>query len=567
MENIYSMPCLYGVCFYYKKNSACAYVDEKGKTNLVSKKNKVKLINHNYIFLRGLEFFIFGLYYFVINMVKMPYVYGNKSISNKLSKNLNVGTRQTLTVLIILIAVAIAFLMFGFIPVKIAVLISNYSKSLFLNKLIVGLIKIALLYIVLLILKLFIPFKQFYRFNACSNSLTNDKDIHKPTNFLNYVVFSFCVSFFVLALVGFTSNTIWKPVINLIISVFCFSICYEILLFLEKSKQNWVNKLCIVTSFLITEKPTKTELYIAMSAYNEVVFMQDKKRGIVNSEQFKDNETSFSSIYAESKEKLKNAGICDTSEVDWLICEVLGISRGQIRLQTKITQDQRKQIESAINKRVKGEPITKIFGRTQFYGYDFKVTKDVLSPRMETEILVENALKYAKEKMNILDMCTGSGIIAISMAKNINANFTAVDISEKALAVAQENANKNNVKITFKLSNLFENLKKVKKFDIIISNPPYIQTQDIEKLDIEVKDYDPKIALDGGEDGLEFYKKIIQQSPAYLTKGGYLMFELGIGQKQDVENLLKQDFEQIKVIKDYNKINRVIIAKLKEKKE
>ncbi|MBO5884485.1 MAG: peptide chain release factor N(5)-glutamine methyltransferase, partial [Clostridia bacterium] len=368
------------------------------------------------------------------------------------------------------------------------------------------------------------------------------------------------------SVVGLTFDAVWKPILNLLISLVCFSVCYELLLLLEKSNKKWLKKLCIVTSFLITEKPTKTEVYISMSAYNEVVFMCDKKRGIVNSEQFAEDEISFSSVYAESKEKLKNAGIVDASEIDWLVCEVLGIKRGQIRLQTKITQEHRKQIENAVNKRIKGEPITKIFGRAEFYGYEFKVTKDVLSPRMDTEVLVENALKYAKDKMNILDMCTGSGIIAISMAKNVNANFTAVDISEKALAVAQENAEKNNVKITFKLSNLFENLKKTKKFDIIISNPPYIQTQDIEKLDTEVKDYDPKIALDGGEDGLDFYKKIINQSPDYLTKNGYLMLEIGVGQKQSVEALLKENFEDIRTIKDYNKINRVIIAKLKDKK-
>ena len=150
--------------------------------------------------------------------------------------------------------------------------------------------------------------------------------------------------------------------------------------------------------------------------------------------------------------------------------------------------------------------------------------------------------------------------------KNIDANFVAIDISEKALLVAQENAKNNNVKITFKKSNLFDNLKKGKRFDIILSNPPYIPTKDIEDLDIEVKNYDPKIALDGGIDGLDFYKKIINQSPQFLADEGMLMLEIGMGQSKDITKLLDEDFEDVKVIKDFNKIDRVIIAKLKDKK-
>ena len=336
---------------------------------------------------------------------------------------------------------------------------------------------------------------------------------------------------------------------------------------MENSKLKWVNKMSIITSFFITEKPSKTEEYIALSALNEVIFMQDKKRGFVDTEEFKNGEVSFSSIYAENKEKLKNAGIVDASEIDWLICEVLGINRGQIRLQTKISIENKKKIENAVQKRIKGEPITKIFGHANFYGYDFKVNKDVLSPRMETEILVENVLKFATDKMNILDLCTGSGVIAISIAKNVKANVFGVDISEKALVVANENAQLNNVKVNFKLSNLFDNLKTSKKFDIIVSNPPYIPTKDIEKLDVEVKDYDPKLALDGGDDGLDFYRRIVKECPKHLSKNGMLFLEIGYGEKHEILELLKQDFENVKVIKDYNKIDRVVIAKLKDEKE
>lgn len=563
------MPCLYGACFYLKKNSACAYVDEKGKTHLISCKNQISVIPHNIIFLRGLEYLIFGLYFFVKNLVKIPFVYTEKSVTKMISKNLNVGTKQILSVIVVLIASVISILFIGIIPVKLAVAISGYSANNFVNKLLVVVIKLVLLFGFLLIIKCFVPFKQFYRFNACSNILIDEskKNIHRPTNFLNFLVFSFSFIFIVVSLIGLTGNAIWKPLVNLLISVLSFSVCYEILLLMENSKLKWVNKMSIITSFFITEKPSKTEEYIALSALNEVIFMQDKKRGFVDTEEFKNGEVSFSSIYAENKEKLKNAGIVDASEIDWLICEVLGINRGQIRLQTKISVENKKKIENAVQKRIKGEPITKIFGHANFYGYDFKVNKDVLSPRMETEILVENVLKFANDKMNILDLCTGSGVIAISIAKNVKANVFGVDISEKALVVANENAQLNNVKVNFKLSNLFDNLKTSKKFDIIVSNPPYIPTKDIEKLDVEVKDYDPKLALDGGDDGLDFYRRIVKECPKYLSKNGMLFLEIGYGEKHEILELLKQDFENVRVIKDYNKIDRVVIAKLKDEKE
>lgn len=569
MEKIYSMPCLYGACFYYKKNSACAFVDEKGKTHLVSSKNNTQMIKHNILFLRGLEYLIFGLYFFIKNLIKMPFKYSNKSLAYNVSKNLNVGIKQTLSIIIAVFSILFALLIFGYIPAKLAIIISNYNASIFLNKFIVALIKIALIYAILLILKCFVPFKQFYRFNACANLLLDEKEneIHRPTNFLNFLVFSFIFIFIIVSLIGLTSNAIWKPFVNLIISVACFSISYEILLLLENSKVKWIRQSSVITSFLITEKPTKTEIYISRSAYNEVLFMQNKKRGTVNTEEFKENEASFSSIYSECKEKLKNAGIDDASETDWLICEVLGISRGQIRLQTKINLEQKKQIENAVIRRIKGEPITKIFGKTNFYGYDFKVTKDVLSPRQETEILVEQVIKYTTAKMNVLDIGTGSGIIAICVAKNTNANVIAVDISDKALSVAEENMKLNNVKITLKNSNLFEDLKSSKKFDIIVSNPPYIPSDDIEKLDIEVKNYDPKLALDGGKDGLDFYKKIIKEAPRHLAKNGKIFFEIGINQKDEIKEMLKQDFDNIKVVKDYNKIDRVIYATLKSKRK
>ncbi len=274
---------------------------------------------------------------------------------------------------------------------------------------------------------------------------------------------------------------------------------------------------------------------------------------------------SFVDVYTWTKQQLKNAGIFDASELDFLICEAIGVKRGELPLIKEITKKQKESIESATKRRICGEPITKIFGRTEFYGYNFIVTNDVLSPRQETEILVENVLKFAKSGDKILDLCTGSGIIAISLAKNVDAKITASDISIKALDVAKQNANINNVNIDFLQSNLFENLKSDEKFDIVVSNPPYIATKDIDNLDKEVKDFDPLLALDGGCDGLKFYREIIEKCPKFLTSDGMLFLEIGYNQKNDVINLLQKDFENIVCKKDYQGQDRVIFAKLKQK--
>ena len=221
----------------------------------------------------------------------------------------------------------------------------------------------------------------------------------------------------------------------------------------------------------------------------------------------------------------------------------------------------------AIKKLCQGIPIQHITNRQEFMKMTFYVDENVLIPRQDTEILVEEVIKIAK-KINakkILDLCTGSGAIAISLAKYIDkSNITAVDISSKALNVAKLNAKNNEVedRITFVESDLFENLKK-EKYDIIVSNPPYIKKEVLKKLDKEVQK-EPNLALNGGYDGLDFYRKIIKNAEEYLKFNGYLCFEIGYDQKEDVENLLKEQekYANITCKKDLCDNDRVVTAKL-----
>ena len=233
----------------------------------------------------------------------------------------------------------------------------------------------------------------------------------------------------------------------------------------------------------------------------------------------------------------------------------------------QITQNQEKAYMQNLEKLVKGTPLQHITNSQEFMKMNFYVNNNVLIPRPDTEILVEEVIKIAKEYANpvILDLCTGSGAIAVSLAKYIpNAKVYASDISKKALEVAKINAKNNEVenKIEFLESNLFEKIKNL-KFDIIVSNPPYIRTEVIESLDAEVKQ-EPMIALDGGEDGLKFYKEIVEQAYPYLKLGSYLCFEIGYDQKIDVIEIIENSkkYEKTYCKKDLYGNDRVIVTKV-----
>jgi len=228
---------------------------------------------------------------------------------------------------------------------------------------------------------------------------------------------------------------------------------------------------------------------------------------------------------------------------------------------------------------IQGKPLQYIVNKQEFMGHKFYVDENVLIPQPDTEVLVETAIrlivkgikdisddKKTKQQINILDLCTGSGNIAISLAKYVeNAKIIATDISEKALDVAIKNAKINNVynKIEFIKSDLFEKLEEM-EFDYIISNPPYIKSEEILKLSKEVQN-EPKIALDGGKDGLEFYRKIFKKAPEFLKDKGYLILEIGFDQAQQIIEIYnKEEFSQVgNIIKDYGGNDRVVIFRKK----
>lgn len=261
---------------------------------------------------------------------------------------------------------------------------------------------------------------------------------------------------------------------------------------------------------------------------------------------------------------LTDAGVPDAALDAWYLLQmVCRIERSYyyVHGEEDITQDAQKEYEIAVQKRAEHIPLQYIIGEQEFMGLRFKVNSNVLIPRQDTETLVEQVLKIVKPGMKVLDLCTGSGCVLISVLKNApELTGMGSDISKTALLVAKENAKLHEVDAEWVRSDLFDNITET--FDVIMANPPYIPTGEILSLMPEVRDFEPENALDGGTDGLDFYRKIAGQVKDYLNPGGYVYMEIGYDQGEAVSELMRNSgFTEVEVIKDLAQNDRVVKGK------
>ncbi len=377
-----------------------------------------------------------------------------------------------------------------------------------------------------------------------------------------FMVFVIVISILVFAAVeaifgayGISVERIWRVLLKIALLPVVAGLSYELLKALAKTDSKIVLPLKwpgMLLQKITTREPDDEMLEVAITAFNKVMemdadptippqkFMSAKKR--------KD-------ITEEVKRQLKAAGIDEDAEAEWIVSLTLGIKRSEVYSDAVVTPKNADKVYKLLKERLTGRPLWYCVGDTEFYGYKIKVDERALIPRPETEELVEHALKTLDETKTVLDLCTGSGAIAVAIAKKSGAKVTASDISLKALELAEENAEMNGAELEFIKGDLFENLQG-RKFDVIVTNPPYVKRGDIDKLQREIREFEPVLALDGGEDGLEFYKRIAAEAKEHINAGGYLFAECGEDQANDVASM----FENAEIIKDINGKDRIVKA-------
>ncbi len=335
-------------------------------------------------------------------------------------------------------------------------------------------------------------------------------------------------------------------------------ISYEILKLLAKFDNKFVNVFkapgMLLQKLLTTREPTDDMLEVAIAAFNKVLEMDADPEV---------PETEFvtggilSKMLEATKEQFAKADI-DSSDAEWLYSIVLGIRRSELTKERTVKPAESKRIKDIATKRLTGRPLWYIIGDTDFCDCKIKVDERALIPRPETELLADAVIKSVENGDKVLDMCTGSGCIAVAVAKacrDKGVSVTASDVSDAAIMLARENANYNSVDVNFVVGDLFENVHG--RFNIIVSNPPYIKSEEIPSLQREVREHEPRVALDGGADGLEFYRRLAADVKSYLAKDGMLIMECGEGQSAAILNLFPKR-EYAIVLKDLYGADRFI---------
>lgn len=372
----------------------------------------------------------------------------------------------------------------------------------------------------------------------------------------------FALTSSVLTKLGLNFNGIggkaFRFAVKLLLLPVVAGVSYEVLKILAKIKGKWsyvIKAPGLALQFLTTREPDDKMIEVAITAFNLTLDM-DKDQSIPE-RKFEVNGT-IKSLTEKVKTLFKKNGI-DECDAEWLVALTLNIPRSNVYdAKTAVTSDSVDKVAELAAKRVKGEPLQYVLNSANFYGYDLYVDKRVLIPRPETEEVVNYALKYIKEDSRVLDMCTGSGAIAIAVAKNAGCHVVAVDVSIDALDIADKNARNLDASVEFVKSDKFSDING--EFDVIISNPPYVKTADVKGLQKECS-YEPYIAFDGGEDGLDFYRELTLGAKEHLTNGGVLVYEVGYGEADDVAKIcIANGYTEVEIIKDLNGVERIVKA-------
>ncbi len=481
--------------------------------------------------------------------------------------------------------VLFAVVLFMILPELLARLFNNLVyDSVLVKSLVAGVVRIIIFIVYLLLVSKLKDIKRTFMYHGAEHKTINCYESGMPLTIENvqkcstrhkrcgttFLFIVMIVSILVFAVInwllkivfgdalggGFVEAVVFT-LIKLVFLPLVAGLSYEVLKAVAKMPDNWLSRALsapgLALQGLTTAQPDDSMVEVAICSFVTVLKMEEDK----SLSECKFGELSISDV---RKYVRKELVFSEPIEAEWILCEVLKVNRSGLSMIDRIGLDDFEKVKKICARRKNGEPLDYITGNSNFYGYNVYVDNRVLIPRMETELLVSEAIKAIGNKnCEVLDLCTGSGCIALALASKTDAIITASDVSDDALKVAAVNLAKTNVKLV--KSDLFEAFS-VGSFDVIVSNPPYIPSADISSLSAEVR-AEPRIALDGGEDGLEFYKKIISAAPSYLRSGGKLMMEIGYDQAESVKQLMYVfGFRNVTVLSDLDGNDRVVTGQI-----
>lgn len=498
------------------------------------------------------------------------------------------GSFAVATALGLVLAIALFMLLPSFLADMAEKLFGIWSISLGIlwKSLIEGVIRIAIFVLYLFIVSRLKDIRRTFMYHGAEHRTINcfergmeltPENVQKcstkhnrcGTTFLFFVmvvsILVFSLATWLLSILGWTNIGVFGRMgVRLLLLPLVAGLSYELLRFLAKLPDNKFTNVLRAPGLALqrlTTYPPEIEMAEVAIASFELVRQMDADQSI---QPHKFGEFTMPELKKLVKARLVKANVTEDAEVDWLIAAALRKKRGELASVEKTTLSDYRRVAGLVDKRVKGVPLDYIIKRSDFYGIKLYVDENVLVPRLDTEIVADEVIKYLNkdnggEGKSVLDLMTGSGCIARAIVEKTAAAVTASDISDGALGVAKRNLENTRAEVV--KSDGFTGLTG-RTFDVIVSNPPYIRRSEIETLQPEVK-CQPHIALDGGEDGLDFYRLIADNAAKYLTSGGALFLEIGYDQREEVTALLGKDFTNIACVKDYGGNDRVIFAEKK----
>lgn len=515
-------------------------------------------------------------------LLRSAEVYGEEEPSEfekKIAKKFKVNLFDIALWIGVVLGVGLAIFLFIMLPEFITTglkALFSWSPHAVVENLIRGVIRMVIFLVYIILTSLVKDVKRVYMYHGAEHktitcyeegkelTVENVRDCNKVhdrcgTTFMFIVMAVSIVFFSILGALGIEGGTWINILLRLVLMPVVAGISYEVLKGLAKFDNPLVRVLKAPGLFLqkfTTREPDDGMIEVAITSFKTVQEM-DKDESI--EEKSFNIDKNFTLALMDIHNRLrKNKGCNYKADAEWIVSSVLGISRSEVKALDTISENDLAKVKQMVERRAKGEPLQYILGEQDFLSARIKCDRRALIPRFETEYMVDLVIKQTSYEAKVLDLCTGSGAIAVAVKlQRPDCTVTASDISEDALSLASENATQNGVDIRFIKSDMFETL--VGEWDTIVSNPPYITRSEMKKLSREVKT-EPHTALYGGIDGLDYYRTIAREAHKRLNVGGILFLEVGRGQAYAVADMLVTNYRTVEVLQDLDGVDRIVRA-------